>query len=48
VLLKKVNLPKKMTDKLLYPALTLASREQHRVQINLGLRSFKFSLDCFL
>jgi hypothetical protein len=38
VILSRVPLPKKMKNKLLYPALSLASRDHHRVHINLTER----------
>jgi hypothetical protein len=48
VILSRVPLPKKMKNKLLYPALSLASRDHHRVHINLGMREFKFDVQGFL
>ena len=48
IFIKKIELPKKMWDKLMYPALSLASRDHHRCQINLGMRDFEFSVDEYL
>lgn len=32
---------------MLYPAISLGSRENHKVEINLGLRRFQFNIDLF-
>ena len=36
--LKTVDLPQKLVNKLLYPAISVGSRETHKVEINLGLK----------
>jgi len=41
-------MPKRLQDKILYPAISLASRENHKVEINLGLKRFEFDVDKFL
>ena len=34
------DLPVKLQNKLLYPAISVGSREHHKVEINLGLKKF--------
>jgi hypothetical protein len=46
--LRCVDLPLKLINKLLYPAISLGSREIHKVEINLGLKRFMFNLDDFV
>lgn len=46
--LRCVDLPLKLVNKLLYPAISLGSREIHKVEINLGLKRFMFNLDDFV
>ena len=41
-------MPLKLMNKLLYPAISLGSREIHKVEINLGLKRFMFNLDDFV
>jgi hypothetical protein len=46
--MKSVELPLKLSNKYLYPAVSLGSRELHKVEINLGLKKFMFNLDDFI
>lgn len=42
------DLPQKLANKLLYPAISLASREQHKIEINLGLKKFIFDINGYI
>jgi hypothetical protein len=33
---------------MLYPAISLGSRESHKVEVNLGVKKFKFNIDIFV
>lgn len=41
------ELPLKLRNKLLYPAISLGSRD-YRVEINLGIKKFKFNIENYL
>lgn len=46
--LKSVEAPEKLRSKPLFPAISLGSREHHRVRINLGQHFFRFGVDAYL
>jgi hypothetical protein len=41
-------LPLKLQSQILYPSISLGSREMHKVEINLGAKRFTFDLDNFI
>jgi hypothetical protein len=45
---KGVELPDKLANRYLYPAISLGSREIHKVEINLGMNKFMFNADDFV
>ena len=45
---KSVELPLKLTNKYLYPAISLGSREHHNVEINLGMKRCMCNLDDYV
>ena len=42
------DLPLKLHNKILYPAISVGSREHHKVEVNLGLKKFKFNVENFI
>jgi hypothetical protein len=42
------EIPMRMKNKIIYPAISLGSRDQHRVEVNLGLKKFKFNIEAYL
>ena len=46
--LKCVELPKRLQNRILYPAISIGSRENHKCKINLGAQRFAFNLDEYI
>lgn len=46
--LKGVEAPEKLRQKALFPAISLGSRDNHRLRINLGQHFFRFGVDAYL
>lgn len=46
--LKSVEAPDKLRQKALFPAISLGSRDNHRLRINLGQHFFRFGVDAYL
>lgn len=42
------QVPERLMNRILYPAVSLGSRDQHKVEVNLGLKKFKFNVDTYL
>lgn len=43
-----VDVPDKLRQKALFPAISLGSRDNHRLRINLGQHFFRFDVDNYL
>jgi hypothetical protein len=42
------DLPLKLQNKILYPAISVGSREHHKVEVNLGVKKFIFDLESYI
>lgn len=46
--LSMIDAPERLRQKALFPAISLGSREHHRLKINLGQHYYRFDVDSFL